>query len=66
MGCLLRSHTWGWPRRREGRDVQVCVKCGARRTSVVQFQKETRRNPGDSGGRPLPEAEAAPALQTIA
>jgi NAD-dependent SIR2 family protein deacetylase len=36
-------HVWGFPRRwpefrcRRNADVQTCVKCGARRLSIVQF-----------------------------
>jgi hypothetical protein len=36
-------HVWGFPRRwpefqgRQNADVQTCVKCGARRLSIVQF-----------------------------
>jgi hypothetical protein len=34
FGC---AHDWGWPRRRDERDVQVCTKCGAERESEIQF-----------------------------
>jgi hypothetical protein len=63
MVCWLRAHEWGWPRRREGHDVQVCVRCGARRTSVIQF-KGNGRQAADATERPSHhEAEATAALQ---
>lgn len=34
---IFHIHTWGWPRRRGDRDVQVCTKCGAERDSKIQF-----------------------------
>lgn len=40
LGCF---HVWGFPRRwaifksQHDVDVQTCVRCGARRTSPVQF-----------------------------
>jgi len=34
---IFHIHTWGWPRRRGDRDVQVCTKCGAERDSEIQF-----------------------------
>ncbi len=36
MACLI-EHNWGWPRRRGGKDVQVCVSCGTERESLVRF-----------------------------
>ncbi len=36
MTCLF-EHNWGWPRRRGGKDVQVCVSCGCERESLVRF-----------------------------
>ncbi len=36
MTCLF-SHSWGWPRKRGERDVQVCIRCGSERDSRVQF-----------------------------
>jgi hypothetical protein len=50
MTCWFGGHNWGWPRRRSDCDVQVCVRCGASRVSVIQF----------AGAQP-PEG-AAPAL----
>lgn len=45
MRTLMRLcfHRWGFPRRcaqhegRENVDVQTCLKCGAKRVSLVQF-----------------------------
>jgi hypothetical protein len=36
MACLF-EHNWGWPRRRGGKDVQVCLTCGSERESKVHF-----------------------------
>jgi hypothetical protein len=36
MKCLF-EHNWGWPRRRGGKDMQVCVICGRERESLVRF-----------------------------
>jgi hypothetical protein len=36
MTCLF-EHNWGWPRRRGGKDVQVCLSCGTERESKVSF-----------------------------
>jgi hypothetical protein len=36
MTCLF-EHNWGWPRRRGGKDVQVCLSCGTERESKVHF-----------------------------
>ena len=36
MTCLF-EHNWGWPRRRGGKDLQVCVGCGRERESLVRF-----------------------------
>lgn len=39
---IFHIHTWGWPRRRGDRDVQVCTQCGAERDSEIQFATATR------------------------
>jgi hypothetical protein len=45
--CL---HKWGFPRRlaqyedRENVDVQTCLKCGAKRVSLVQFGRAEVRS----------------------
>lgn len=36
MTCAI--HSWSWPRRRNGIDVQVCVNCGQERVSEIQFK----------------------------
>lgn len=36
MACLF-EHNWGWPRRRGGKDLQVCLTCGTERESKVHF-----------------------------
>jgi hypothetical protein len=36
MACLF-EHNWGWPRKRGGRDVQICPDCGAERESRIRF-----------------------------
>ncbi len=36
MGCFF-DHNWGWPRRRGGKDIQICPDCGAERESRVHF-----------------------------
>lgn len=36
MGCVF-GHNWSWPRRRAGRDVQICPNCGTERASKVRF-----------------------------
>lgn len=43
MSCLL-THDWGWPRRRQGRDVQVCTICGREKLARVQFTKTETPN----------------------
>ena len=37
MACWFWTHEWSWPRSRGGIDMQVCVKCGASRSSSFQF-----------------------------
>lgn len=36
MTCIFH-HNWSWPRRRGGRDMQVCLVCGEQRESKVRF-----------------------------
>jgi hypothetical protein len=36
MSCLF-EHNWGWPRKRAGKDIQVCLSCGAERESRIAF-----------------------------
>ena len=36
MACLF-DHNWGWPRRRDGKDIQICINCGVERESKVRF-----------------------------
>jgi hypothetical protein len=31
------EHNWSWPRKRGGKDVQVCLNCGTERESRVRF-----------------------------
>ncbi len=48
---IFHIHTWGWPRRRGDRDVQVCTKCGAERDSEIQFAVS---GPTNSAGKRQP------------
>jgi hypothetical protein len=34
---MFWRHEYGWPRRVDGRDLQTCTRCGARRESKIQF-----------------------------
>ncbi len=36
MACMF-EHNWSWPRKRGGKDVQVCLNCGTERESRVRF-----------------------------
>ncbi len=36
MKCLF-DHNWSWPRKRGGKDMQVCLQCGMERESKVRF-----------------------------
>jgi hypothetical protein len=36
MACLF-GHNWTWPRRRGGKDIQVCLNCHSERECPVQF-----------------------------
>ncbi len=36
MACMF-EHNWSWPRKRGGKDVQVCLTCGTERESRVRF-----------------------------
>ncbi len=36
MACMF-EHNWSWPRKRGGKDLQVCLHCGAERESRVRF-----------------------------
>jgi hypothetical protein len=36
MACLF-EHNWSWPRKRGGKDIQVCLTCGSERESKVRF-----------------------------
>ncbi|HVX66810.1 MAG TPA: hypothetical protein VHA11_09425 [Bryobacteraceae bacterium] len=36
MRCLF-DHEWGWPRKRGGKDIQVCLHCGTERESKIHF-----------------------------
>lgn len=39
MRCWGRFfHRYGWPRRRDGRDVQVCSDCGREKVCRIQFE----------------------------
>ncbi len=51
MACLF-DHDWGWPRRRAGKDLQSCVKCGVERESKVRFGgPRYHRTQEGAGGR---------------
>lgn len=36
MACWF-DHNWGWPHKRGGKDIQVCLDCGSERESKVRF-----------------------------
>jgi hypothetical protein len=46
MKCFF-DHTWGWPRKRGGKDMQVCLNCGAERESKVRFDGPRYRKTQD-------------------
>ncbi len=50
MACLF-EHNWGWPRKREGKDIQVCLNCGVERESRVRFDGPRYRRTQD----PIPK-----------
>jgi hypothetical protein len=47
MACLF-DHNWSWPRRRGGKDVQVCPNCGAERESKIDFAGPRYRRTQDA------------------
>ncbi len=55
MSCLL-SHDWSWPRRKGGKDVQFCPRCGKERESKVRFEGPRYRRTQD----PIPNFIATP------
>jgi hypothetical protein len=46
MRCLF-DHEWGWPRKRGGKDIQVCLHCGTERESKVHFDPPRYRKTQD-------------------
>jgi hypothetical protein len=46
MACLF-EHNWGWPRKREGKDIQICLSCGVERESRVRFDGPRYRRTQD-------------------
>ncbi|HEX8984990.1 MAG TPA: hypothetical protein VF767_06160 [Bryobacteraceae bacterium] len=46
MKCLF-EHDWGWPRKRGGKDIQVCLHCGTERESKVHFGEPRYRKTQD-------------------
>ncbi len=55
MRCLF-DHHWNWPRKRGGRDVQFCARCGAERESKVHFDGPRYRRTQDA----IPNFTATP------
>lgn len=53
MQCVF-EHNWGWPRRRGGMDVQVCVVCGRERRSPIQFDGPFYKKAPQTDPAPVP------------
>ena len=67
MACML-THNWAWPRRRGGKDIQICLVCGSERESKVRFdgphyRKTQEGHPSPARAllhlQPKPQATAA-------
>ncbi len=54
MACFF-DHDWSWPRRRGRKDMQVCLKCGLERESLVRFDGPRYRRTQE----PMPEVGTA-------
>ncbi len=46
MACFF-DHNWSWPRKRGGKDIQVCLSCGTERESKVHFDGPRYRRTQD-------------------
>ncbi len=58
MACFF-DHRWGWPRKRNGKDIQVCLDCGLERESKVRFDGPRYRRTQDGIPNFRPAAEPA-------
>ncbi len=47
MACLF-NHQWSWPRRKAGKDMQICLTCGSERESLVRFGEPRYRKTQDA------------------
>jgi hypothetical protein len=70
MACLF-DHNWGWPRRRAGKDLQMCLNCGSERESKVRFDgpryRRTQEGARDRrGAQLLVSTDSHHGLSTVA
>lgn len=43
---MFCRHSFGWPRRVDGWDIQTCTRCDARKKSKIQFTGKETAMPG--------------------